>query len=45
MKLKMILAACLMSTAAVAQTDPIIMTVNGVPVPRSEPCTKLLCGQ
>ena len=36
MKLKMILAACLMSTAAVAQTDPIIMTINGVPVPRSE---------
>ena len=36
MKLKMILAACLMSTAAVAQTDPIIMTVNGMPVPRSE---------
>ena len=36
MKLKMILAACLMSTAAVAQTDPIVMTVAGVPVPRSE---------
>ena len=36
MKLKMILAACLMSTAAVAQTDPIIMTINGVAVPRSE---------
>lgn len=36
MKLKMILAACLMSTAAVAQTDPIIMTVAGTPVPRSE---------
>ena len=25
-----------MSTAAVAQTDPIIMTINGMPVPRSE---------
>ena len=36
MKLKMFLAACLMSTAAVAQTDPIIMTINGMPVPRSE---------
>ena len=36
MKLKMILAACLMSTAAMAQTDPIVMTVNGVDVTRSE---------
>jgi len=38
MKLKMLLAACLMSAAANAQTttDPVIMTVNGQPVPRSE---------
>ena len=36
MKLKMILAACLMSTAAMAQTDPVVMTVNGVNVTRSE---------
>ena len=38
MKLKMILAGCLMSAAAVAQTanDPIIMKVAGVDVPRSE---------
>ena len=38
MKLKMILAACLMSAAAIAQTqsDPIVMTVAGVDVPRSE---------
>ena len=38
MKLKMIFAACLMSTAAMAQTanDPIVMTVNGIDVPRSE---------
>ena len=36
MKLKMILAACLMSTAAMAQTDPVVMTVNGVDVTRSE---------
>jgi peptidyl-prolyl cis-trans isomerase SurA len=38
MKLKMILAGCLMSAAAIAQTanDPIIMTVAGTPVPRSE---------
>ena len=32
----MILAVCLMSTAAVAQTDPVVMTVNGVDVTRSE---------
>ena len=36
MKLKMILAVCLMSTAAMAQTDPVVMTVNGVDVTRSE---------
>ena len=37
MKLKLILAACLLSTAAIAQTsDPIVMTVAGVDVPRSE---------
>ena len=34
----MLFAACLISAAAVAQTtvDPVIMTVNGVDVPRSE---------
>ena len=36
MKLKMILAACLMGTAAMAQTDPIVMNVAGVDVTRSE---------
>ncbi len=38
MKLKTLFAACLFGTAAMAQTanDPIVMTVNGVPVPRSE---------
>ena len=37
MKLKLILAACLLSTAAIAQTsDPIVMTVAGVDVLRSE---------
>ena len=36
MRLKMILSFCLMSTMAMAQTDPVVMTVNGVPVPRSE---------
>ena len=38
MKLKMILASCLMSVAAIGQTtnDPIVMTVAGVDVPRSE---------
>lgn len=38
MKLKLILACCLMSAAAVAQTakDPIIMNVAGTDVPRSE---------
>ena len=38
MKLKMFFAACLMSTATMAQTanDPVIMVVNGQPVPRSE---------
>ena len=37
MKLKMLFAALSMSAAAIAQTtDPIIMTVNGVPVLRSE---------
>ena len=38
MKLKLILAGCLMSAAAVAQTakDPIIMNVAGTDVPRSE---------
>jgi len=38
MKLKMLFAVCLASAAAVAQTtvDPVIMTVNGVDVPRSE---------
>ena len=38
MKLKTLFAACLMGTAATAQTasDPIIMVVNGQSVPRSE---------
>jgi peptidyl-prolyl cis-trans isomerase SurA len=37
MKIKMLLTACFVSTAAMAQTtDPVIMTVNGVPVQRSE---------
>ena len=37
MKLKTLFAACLMSTAAMAQTsDPVIMIVNGQSVPRSE---------
>jgi peptidyl-prolyl cis-trans isomerase SurA len=38
MKLKMLLAACVVSGAAVAQMakDPVIMTVNGKPVLRSE---------
>ena len=38
MKLKMLFAALTMSAAAMAQTtvDPIIMTVNGEPVVRSE---------
>ena len=38
MKLKTLCAACLMSAAATAQTvgDPIIMTINGTDVPRSE---------
>ena len=37
MKLKTLFAVCLMSAAASAQTaDPIIMTINGKPVPRSE---------
>ena len=38
MKLKTLLAACLLSTAAAAQTasDPIIMIVNGQPMTRSE---------
>ncbi len=38
MKLKMLFAACLVSGAAMAQTvsDPVIMTVNGQPVLRSE---------
>ena len=38
MKLKTLFAACLISTAVSAQTatDPIIMVVNGQPVPRSE---------
>ena len=38
MKLKMLFAAMLVSMAASAQTvvDPIIMTVNGEPVTRSE---------
>ncbi len=38
MKLKTLFAACLLSTAATAQTasDPIIMIVNGQSVPRSE---------
>lgn len=38
MKLKMILAGCLMSATAIAQTanDPVVMTVAGVDVPRSE---------
>lgn len=38
MKLKTLFAACLISTAVSAQTatDPIIMIVNGQPVPRSE---------
>jgi len=38
MKLQTLFAACLFSTAVMAQTanDPIVMTVNGVPVTRSE---------
>jgi peptidyl-prolyl cis-trans isomerase SurA len=37
MKLKTLFAACIVSTAAMAQTaDPIIMTINGQPVSRSE---------
>ncbi len=38
MKLKVLFAACVMSGAAMAQTvsDPVIMTVNGQPVLRSE---------
>ena len=36
MKLKMLFAAMLMSTAANAQTDPVIMTINGEPVLKSE---------
>lgn len=32
----MLLAACALSAAAMAQTDPVIMTVNGQPVLRSE---------
>lgn len=32
----MLLAACALSVAAMAQTDPVIMTVNGQPVLRSE---------
>jgi len=37
MKLKTLFAACLMSVAATAQTeDPVIMTINGEPVTRSE---------
>ena len=37
MKLKLILIGCLMSVAALAQqSDPIVMTVAGVDVPRSE---------
>lgn len=37
MKIKMLLTACFVSVAAMAQTtDPVIMTVNGVPVQRSE---------
>ena len=36
MKLKALFAACLISSAAMAQTDPIIMIVNGQNVPRSE---------
>ena len=38
MKLKTLLAACLIGSAASAQTaaDPVIMTINGQPVPRSE---------
>ena len=38
MKLKTLFAACLMSAAAMAQTanDPIVMTVNNIPVTRSE---------
>jgi len=37
MKLKTLFAACLISASAYAQqNDPIVMTVNGTPVPRSE---------
>ena len=38
MKLKTLFAACLISTSVSAQTatDPVIMVVNGQPVPRSE---------
>ena len=32
----MLLAACALSAVAMAQTDPVIMTVNGQPVLRSE---------
>ena len=36
MKLKMLFAAMLISTAANAQTDPVIMSINGEPVLKSE---------
>jgi peptidyl-prolyl cis-trans isomerase SurA len=36
MKLKMLLAACAVCSTVMAQTDPVIMTVNGVAVTRSE---------
>ena len=36
MKLKMLFAALLVSMAVSAQTDPVIMTINGQPVLRSE---------
>lgn len=36
MRLKMLFAAVAVSAASMAQTDPVIMTVNGVPVLRSE---------
>ncbi|MBQ8159029.1 MAG: peptidylprolyl isomerase [Prevotella sp.] len=36
MRLKMLFAALTMSAAAMAQADPVIMTINGTPVLRSE---------
>ena len=36
MRIKTILAMLVIGTAAFAQSDPTIMTINGVPVARSE---------